>query len=175
MSVELTCRQRKLSLQQSVTITETQQPIKIQRWRTTVQMDTPTKHLLYLRKHCRSRDRKIISQKIREIVVRLCLLAVSEGTLIQSHQHDCPNTRWTKMTAMDTPKSMAKSPRSPNYTWTTDNREKLRVRAVVFDTRAWHKCLAYSLHYCCGLVLVGTQSYSAWSQTHSLNGMQLKG
>jgi hypothetical protein len=100
MSVELTCRQRKLSLQQSVTITETQQPIKIQRWRTTVQMDTPTKHLLYLRKHCRSRDRKIISQKIREIVVRLCLLAVSEGTLIQSHQHDCPNTSSIKMTPM---------------------------------------------------------------------------
>lgn len=47
------------------------------------------------------RDGKI--QRIRELTVRLCLLLISEATLIKSHQQDCPNMNGTRVTPTNMP------------------------------------------------------------------------
>lgn len=41
------------------------------------------------------------SQRIRKFTVRLCLLLISEATLINSHQSDYTNMHWTQSTQMD--------------------------------------------------------------------------
>jgi hypothetical protein len=58
------------------------------------------KILLYLRlrEHCGRWSRKIVSLKIRDFVVTLCLLVTSEARPTKSHQHASLNvTRATKI------------------------------------------------------------------------------
>lgn len=60
---------------------------------------------LSTKQHCRGRGGKTVkSQRIREFIEKLCLLAMSIAIPIKSHQHDWPNVSWWKMKLVDEPK-----------------------------------------------------------------------
>lgn len=73
------------------------------------------------------------SQRIREFTVIVCLLVVSEVTPIKSHQYDCLNRNWRRMTPINMPKWMGTRPWSFNLTdRTIDKRGVLILGETVF-------------------------------------------
>lgn len=63
---------------------------------------------LRLREHFWKGDRKIARTR-QEFAGKLCLLLIPE-ILIKSHQHECPNVNWRRVTSVSLPNWTGKSP-----------------------------------------------------------------
>lgn len=79
-------------------------------------------------------EKKMSIFRIRDIVVRLCLLVTLEAALTKAHQHDYPNMSWVRIITPTTmPKWMEVSEpmRRQLYTKKINNQELLRMGVLL--------------------------------------------